>query len=647
MAYNNSEFDFDQAVNDFDEFLAVLDRRGLLKDEKTIYDFFTISPNQNNLEACCEKIQSKNNDFKRLSNDGINKKYKLPAELLRDLIDKIITIIKSEEYREKYNTNLEKKLWDPIESLFVLLTNNNKILDLKEKADLIDQALRLDRNGFEVEKKIAYWLKRYKVSETDTQKITSEQLNALADENKRLAVKYSELLKENKDRQEDLLSDDIRLQTQILQKDTEAQRAESIRNKSIHQDLENKELRRQLEELRAESQRTESVNSAIQQERVSQVNLRRPVELPAENGPNRIDAICNTWMAEERKNQQQGAVKESDELTEEDKFYVYVFIIYISSAVVGWFIQGTLLWPILPYLTGLFFLSFILAARTKLIAFTALFVFSWMISYYFYDYPHISGIIWALYITITLTLLFFENGLIEYGKIRYLFLTNAFVLILAISLPSFSKSPTIENPAAHIHQNQTISYTVITRNPYLTNAYNHNSRVANGIVRNSKKLYFNIDYSGAIPNKTIFTFYWYRDGAVIRTNRFTVKSVKGHMVIPCKYNFNKFNSGVYQVGVSVNNSRVLQSDLSFKVIEADNSRKVVRSRMITTTTHKNSYRKVVPRRMITTTIQNITSETDSETQMNIENLAKHLEKLQRKSNIETAPTRMRSFNDAP
>lgn len=40
MAYNNSEFDFDQAVNDFDEFLAVLDRRGLLKDEKTIYDFF-------------------------------------------------------------------------------------------------------------------------------------------------------------------------------------------------------------------------------------------------------------------------------------------------------------------------------------------------------------------------------------------------------------------------------------------------------------------------------------------------------------------------------------------------------------------------------------------------------------------------------
>lgn len=432
-----------------------------------------------------------------------------------------------------------------------------------------------------------------------------------------------------------------------MQKDDEAQRAESIRNKSIQQDRENKELRRQLEELRTETQRTESINRPIQQERVSQVNLRRPEELPTENGPNRIEAICNTIVAEERKNQQQGAVKESDELTEKDKFYVYVFIIYISSAVVGWFIQGTLLWPILPYLTGLFFLSFILAARTKLIAFTALFVFSWMISYYFYDYPHISGIIWALYITITLTLLFFENGLIEYGKIRYLFLTNAFVLILAISLPSFSKSPTIENPAAHIHQNQTISYTVITRNPYLTNAYNHNSRVANGIVRNSKKLYFNIDYSGAIPNKTIFTFYWYRNGAVIRTNRFTVKSVKGHMVIPCNYNFNKLNSGVYQVGVSVNNSRVLQNDLSFKVIESDKSSKVVHSRMISTTTHKNASSKLVHKRVISTTTYKNASASDIDVTKNIDNPSNRLDKLQLKSNNEKTPTRMRSFNDTP
>lgn len=639
--------EFVKLVTDIDDALVVLRKKGHLKKaENTIYEFFEINVNHETIDSCVDKIKRKVDDFQCLSNNYANAKYALPAQLLRLLKDPLIKTITTPELKKKYDAYLENKLWEPIESLFIFLTKN-KILDLKERADLITQALRLDFNKFEVENKIAYWLKRDKVSETDTQKKTLEQLNALEDENIKLSLKYSELLKKNKDKQEDLLSDDIRLQANILQKDDEAQRAESIRNKSIQQDRENKELRRQLEELRTETQRTESINRPIQQERVSQVNLRRPEELPTENGPNRIEAICNTIVAEERKNQQQGAVKESDELTEKDKFYVYVFIIYISSAVVGWFIQGTLLWPILPYLTGLFFLSFILAARTKLIAFTALFVFSWMISYYFYDYPHISGIIWALYITITLTLLFFENGLIEYGKIRYLFLTNAFVLILAISLPSFSKSPTIENPAAHIHQNQTISYTVITRNPYLTNAYNHNSRVANGIVRNSKKLYFNIDYSGAIPNKTIFTFYWYRNGAVIRTNRFTVKSVKGHMVIPCNYNFNKLNSGVYQVGVSVNNSRVLQNDLSFKVIESDKSSKVVHSRMISTTTHKNASSKLVHKRVISTTTYKNASASDIDVTKNIDNPSNRLDKLQLKSNNEKTPTRMRSFNDTP
>ena len=141
--------EFVKLVTDIDDALVVLRKKGHLKKaENTIYEFFEINVNHETIDSCVDKIKRKVDDFQCLSNNYANAKYALPAQLLRLLKDPLIKTITTPELKKKYDAYLENKLWEPIESLFIFLTKN-KILDLKERADLITQALRLDFNKFE------------------------------------------------------------------------------------------------------------------------------------------------------------------------------------------------------------------------------------------------------------------------------------------------------------------------------------------------------------------------------------------------------------------------------------------------------------------------------------------------------------------
>jgi hypothetical protein len=576
-----------------DRFLSDLKDKNILKPNETIYDFFSIRPEEQSYDECSILIQEK---IRKYSNSTIPR-YCNTAPLLRDIQKEFLDLIASQSKRIEYKTYLLDKAWSPIEEAFKDSTHTNQ-LDLKNKNYLIAKALKLNFLPKDITDKIDSWIIRDNVEEIDSQEIIDQ-----------LKVRLT-----NRDKNNDLLPNDLRLRAQDLQND----KVNSLRKKVLEKEIEAEEYKQQANEYKDSYERlkAESVNA-------------KPLQQVSAQG-------------------YQSETNDSVVLDENIKFNL-LFLIYLFSAIAGWFIKGPLLWTVLPYFSGMLFLGLLIIYQKDKFwvwVITILFFASFLVKIFLYSFPHISGIIWALYISVNLHLFMEKKGWLRY-KTSYMFLACSIIFILPILVSGFAKNYPLETRSSQANTKKISPYSLSTSRPYLTDAYNHNIRIANGIVRNSKKLYFNIDYSGAIPNKTIFTFYWYRDGAVIKTNRFTVKSVKGHMMIPCKYNFNKLNSGVYQVGVTVNNSRVLQNDLSFKVIEADNSSKVVHTRMITTTTHKNSYKKVVPKRMITTTIQNNTSETDSETQVNIENLANRLEKLQRKSNVEEAPTRMRSFNDAP